>query len=174
MFDSSNTEYAEESSTVTTSSTKLNADLRDFVFEQLHTSGLIGYGKTIPIQLIRKLANLPEPSINGMDIRSARKAIDSDNLFLLGLRDQIFDKHLMRKGMALKQCGENWYIPSKREMPQIWKSYANKASNALTRARWLIRSAPAPSGEDMAFAQNQAARVARQVAKLTEQAAKIG
>lgn len=173
MFDSSSTEYAEESSTVTTSGTNLNADLRDFVFAQLHASGLIGYGKTIPIPLIRKLANLPEPAISGMDLRSARKAIDSDNLFLLGLRDQIFEKHLMRKGMALKKQGDNWYIPSKKEMPLVWKSYATKASNALTRARWLIRSAPAPSGEDMAFAQNQAARVARQVAKLTEQAAKI-
>jgi hypothetical protein len=172
MFDISSTDNPTEHS-VEQAPAKVNSNLRDEVFNKLKNAGLIGYGQRIPLALIREMTGVEEPSVVGLPFSQAKHKIDADNLFFLGLRDQIFEKYLMRKGMALKQNGDHWVIPSKKEMHKVWQSYANKASNALSRARWLIKTAPTPSGEDMAFAQAQAARVARQVAKLTEQAARV-
>lgn len=172
MFDSSSTDNPAEHS-LEQAPAKVNSNLRDEVYNKLKNAGLIGYGQRIPLALIREMTGVEEPSVIGLPFSEAKHKIDADNLFFLGLRDHIFEKYLMRKGMALKQQGDHWVIPSKKEMHKVWQSYANKASNALNRAKWLIKTAPTPSGEDIAFAQLQAARVARQVAKLTEQTARV-
>lgn len=171
MFDSSSG-YQEPEHFGSESKSLTKTDICKALFDYLQQHDLIGYGKRVHVDVIRKYVDLPEPNVNGLSYQQIKNAVNKDNLYLLSLRDTIFEKYLMHRGMALKQDGDYWVIPDKNAMPGIWQSYANRANNALKRARFLIKNAPTPSGEDAAFAQAQAARVARNVAQLTEQAAK--
>lgn len=171
MFEDSNLEHGTETGAGQAPSP---SEHRDRVYHALDNMGSIVYGARIPIAMIRQLLNQPEPDITGLGPREIRKAFQDDAFALLSLKEHIFTKYLMKAGMAIRQEGEFWIIPTRREMPAVWARYAKKANVALNKARWLMKSAPNTSGEDAAFAQMQASRVARRVAKLTEQAAMVG
>ena len=176
-FDSSN--YSAESvedtpaKAVRPDAGKTSGEMVDYLYHELRKRNLIEYGSVIEVELIRAIVDLPEPGIHGLTAKEIRKVFQDDALALLTLRDRIFEKFLMDKGMAIKQRGDTWAIPKADEMHAIWKGYANKASKAIRRAKHLMRNAPSSTASDSVFAQQQAARISRQVVSLQETAVKL-
>ena len=152
---------------------KTSGEMVDYLHQELRKRNLIEYGSVIEVELIREIVDLSEPNIHGLTPKEIRKAFQDDALALLTLRDRIFEKFLMDRGMALKQRGETWAIPRAEEMHAIWKGYANKASKAIRRAKHLMRNAPSSTAGDSVFAQQQAARISRQVIALQDVAVKL-
>ena len=176
-FDSSN--YSPESvedtpaQAVRPDAGKTSGEMVDYLYQELRKRNLIEYGSVIPVELIREIVDLPEPNIHGLAPKEIRKAFQDDSLALLTLRDRIFEKFLLDRGMAIKQHGDTWAIPKAEEMHAIWKGYASKATRAIRRAKHLMRNAPSSTASDSVFAQQQAARISRQVVSLQETAVKL-
>ena len=152
---------------------KTSGEMVDYLYQELRRRNLIEYGSVIDVELIREIIDLPEPNIHGLAPKEIRKAFQDDSLALLTLRDRIFEKFLLDKGMALKQRGETWAIPRTEEMQAIWRQYANKATRSIRRAKHLMRNAPSSTASDSVFAQQQAARISRQVIALQDVATKL-
>ena len=152
---------------------KTSGEMVDYLYGELRTRNLIEYGSVIEVEMVREIVDLHEPNIHGLTPKEIRKAFSDDSLALLTLRDRLFEKFLMDKGMAIKQRGETWAIPKADEMHGIWKGYANKATKSIRRAKHLMRNAPSSTASDSVFAQQQAARISRQVMALQETAVKL-
>ena len=152
---------------------KASAAMADHLYEELRKRNLIAYDINIPIEVVREITGIVEPTLTGMNAKQARAAFQNDALQLLTLRDKIFEKFLLDKGMALKQRGDTWRIPAADEMQAIWRQYASKAAKSIRRAKHLMRNAPSTTVEDSVFAQQQAARISRQLISLQEVAVKL-
>ena len=152
---------------------KASAAMADHLYEELRKRDLIAYDSNIPLELIREITGITEPTLIGMNAKRAKAAFQNDALQLLTLRDKIFEKHLLDRGMALKQRGETWRIPAADEMQAVWRMYASKATKSIRRAKHLMRNAPSTTIEDSVFAQQQAARISRQLISLQETAVKL-
>jgi hypothetical protein len=152
---------------------KASAAMADHLYEELRKRDLIAYDSSIPLEVIREITGIAEPTLDGKNAKQARAAFQADALQLLTLRDKIFEKFLMDKGMAFKQRGETWRIPAADEMQAVWRQYASKAAKSIRRAKHLMRNAPSTTVEDSVFAQQQAARISRQLISLQETAVKL-
>ena len=78
----------------------------------------------------------------------------------------------MDKGMALKQRGETWRIPAADEMQAIWSSTHQGDKEHSTRQA-PDAQCPKHNRRDSVFAQQQAARISRQLISLQETAVKL-
>ena len=152
---------------------RASSEMATYLYEELRKRDLIAYDANIPIEIVREITGISEPDITGMNAKEARHAFQADALALLTLRDKIFEKFLMDKGMALQQRGETWRIPAADEMQGIWRQYATKATRSIRRAKHLMRNAPSTTAQDSVFAQQQAARISRQLISLQEAAVKM-